>query len=94
VPAWLGCVEPMLLEADHTVRAEVESVRLLANEACQALLGAGFAKEIDRLAADFIAEDRGAATERFIDWTGRAPPRHPPCGWHRRSLTRGGRCAG
>jgi hypothetical protein len=31
--------------------------------------GRGLADEdIDRLADDFIAEDRGEATERFIDW--------------------------
>jgi hypothetical protein len=49
--------------------AEVESARLLANDARQALLAAGFSDEdIDRLADDFIAEDRGQDTERFIDW--------------------------
>jgi hypothetical protein len=66
----------MSLGADHTVAAEVESAGLLANDARQALLDAGFSEEIDRLAADFIGEDRGPATERFIDWTGgcAAPP--------------------
>jgi hypothetical protein len=49
--------------------AEVESARLLANDARTALLAAGLSDEdIDRLADDFIAEDRGEATERFIDW--------------------------
>jgi hypothetical protein len=52
--------------------AEVESARLLANDARQALLAAGLSVEdIDRLADDFIAEDRGEATERFIDWASR-----------------------
>jgi hypothetical protein len=49
--------------------AEIESARLLANDARPALLAAGLSGEdIDRLADDFIAEDRGEATERFIDW--------------------------
>jgi hypothetical protein len=50
--------------------AEVESARLLANGARQALFAAGLSDEdIDGLADDFVAEDRGEATERFIDWT-------------------------
>ena len=49
--------------------AEVESARLLANDARQALHAAGLSDtDIDRLADDFIAEDRGEATEPFIDW--------------------------
>src|SRR5919106_337164 len=49
--------------------AEVESARLLADDARQALLAVGLTDEdIDRLADDFIAEDRGEATEGFIDW--------------------------
>ncbi len=52
--------------------AEVESARLLANQARHTLLAAGFSdQEIDRLADDFIAEDRGDATEDFIDWARR-----------------------
>jgi hypothetical protein len=52
--------------------AEVESARLLANDAPQALLAAGLSDEdIDRLADDFIADDRGEATERSIDWATR-----------------------
>jgi hypothetical protein len=52
--------------------AEVESARQLANDARQTLLAAGFSDEdIDRLADDFIAEDWGEATERFIDWASR-----------------------
>jgi hypothetical protein len=48
---------------------EVESARLLANDARQALLALGLLdQDIDRLADDFIAEDRGEMTERFIDW--------------------------
>jgi hypothetical protein len=49
--------------------AEVESAHLLANDARPALLAAGLSiGDIDRLADDFIAEDRGEATEPFIDW--------------------------
>ena len=52
--------------------AEVESARLLANDARQALHAAGLSDtDIDRLADDFIAEDRGEATERFIEWATR-----------------------
>jgi hypothetical protein len=59
--------------------AEVESARLLANHARPALRAAGLADEdIDRLADDFIAEDRGEATEQFMSWAiriGRAAAR-------------------
>jgi hypothetical protein len=49
--------------------AEVGSARLPANDARQALLAAGLSDAaIDRLTDDFNAEDRGEATDRFIDW--------------------------
>jgi hypothetical protein len=49
--------------------AEVESARLLANDARQALLAVGLSDAaIDRLVDDFFAEDRGEATDRFVDW--------------------------
>ena len=52
--------------------AEVESARLLANDARQTLPAAGFSdQDIDRLADDFIAEDRGEETAAFIDWAHR-----------------------
>jgi hypothetical protein len=52
--------------------AEIESARLLANDARRTLLAAGFSdQDIDRLADDFIAEDRGQDTEEFIDWARR-----------------------
>jgi hypothetical protein len=52
--------------------AEVESARLLANEARPALRAAGLSDtDIDRLADDFVAEDRGEATESFVDWASR-----------------------
>jgi hypothetical protein len=42
---------------------------MLASDARPALLGAGLSnRDIDRLADDFIAEDRGEAIEPFIDW--------------------------
>jgi len=52
--------------------AEVESARLLANDARPALLAVGLSDtDVDRLADDFIAEDRSEATESFIDWATR-----------------------
>jgi hypothetical protein len=52
--------------------AEVESARLLANDARQTLSAADFSDgDIDRLADDFIAEDRGEETAAFIDWAHR-----------------------
>jgi len=52
--------------------AEVESARLLANDARQTLHNADFSDEdIDRLADDFIAEDRGEDTGAFIAWAHR-----------------------
>jgi hypothetical protein len=49
--------------------AEVESARLLANQARPALLEAGLgAEQIRRLADDYIAEDRGEDLEAFILW--------------------------
>jgi hypothetical protein len=52
--------------------AEVESARLLANDARRRLRAAGLSDEdIDLLADDFIAEDRGEETEAFIGWAQR-----------------------
>jgi hypothetical protein len=65
--------------------AEVESARLLANDARQTLRTADFSDgDIDRLADDFIAEDRGEETGAFIDWAHRI--RRAP---HSRGLPRG-----
>ena len=48
---------------------EVESARLLANEARDALRAKGLSDtEIDRLAGAFIAEERGTSTEDFVAW--------------------------
>ena len=61
-----AALEPGILSPQE---AEVESARRLANDVRQALLAAGLSDAaIDRLADDFIAEDRGEATDRFIDW--------------------------
>ena len=52
--------------------AEVESARLLDNDARPTLRTADFSDgDIDRLADDFIAEDRGEETAAFIDWAHR-----------------------
>jgi hypothetical protein len=73
--------------------AEVESARLLANDARQTLLAAGFSDEdVDRLADDFIAEDRGEETGAFITWAHRvrrpaAQPGHDGAE-HRRAAAR------
>lgn len=49
--------------------AEVESARLLANEARAELRAAGLTDlEIRRLADDFIAEDRGEGLPEFVAW--------------------------
>ena len=49
--------------------AEVESARLLADEARPALREAGLSDErIRQLADQYIAEDRGADTSAFVDW--------------------------
>ena len=52
--------------------AETESARVLANQAREALLEAGLTNiEIDRLADDFIAEDRGEDLADFTEWARR-----------------------
>jgi hypothetical protein len=52
--------------------AEVESARILANQARETLLEAGLTNtEIDRLADDYIAEDRGEGLAEFIEWAKR-----------------------
>ncbi|MFN2591125.1 MAG: hypothetical protein ABR518_10210 [Actinomycetota bacterium] len=49
--------------------AEVESARILANQAREPLLDAGLTnEEIRRLADDYIAEDRGESLDEFIGW--------------------------
>jgi len=55
--------------------AEVESARLLANEAREELAAAGLSDiEIRRLADEFIALDRGEGLPEFVAWArSRAP---------------------
>lgn len=49
--------------------AEVESARLLANQARATLLDAGLSNaQILRLADDYIAEDRGEDLQDFVQW--------------------------
>ncbi len=49
--------------------AEVESARLLANQARGRLRGRGLSDdEIQRLADEYIALDRGEDLEEFIQW--------------------------
>jgi hypothetical protein len=49
--------------------AEVESAQLLANDSRDELHARGFTDdEIDSLADQFVAEDRGTTKEAFIEW--------------------------
>jgi hypothetical protein len=49
--------------------AEVESARLLANEARETLRARGLSDtDIDRLAGAFIAREVGTAVEGFVSW--------------------------
>jgi hypothetical protein len=55
--------------------AEVESARLLAADARDELRAAGFSDDrIRELADQYIAEDRGTATDEFVDWARRQGP--------------------
>jgi hypothetical protein len=52
--------------------AEVESARLLANEARETLREEGLSDtEIRRLADQFVAEDRGNELASFLEWAHR-----------------------
>ncbi len=49
--------------------AEVESARILANQAREALRARGLEdRQIRRLADDYIAHDRGEGLPEFIEW--------------------------
>jgi hypothetical protein len=53
--------------------AEVESARLLANQARETLRGRGLEDDdIRRLADRYVAEDRGEDLDDFIAWAARA----------------------
>jgi hypothetical protein len=55
--------------APEPVAPEVESARLLANQARPALGAEGFSDErIDELASAFIAKDVGTSVEEFVRW--------------------------
>jgi hypothetical protein len=48
---------------------EVESARLLANQAAERLTAAGFSKDrIRQLADEFVARDLGEDVDEFIAW--------------------------
>ena len=54
--------------------AEVESARLLANEARDTLLAAGLSDdEVRQLADRYVAEDLGEDTEAFVAWARKRP---------------------
>jgi hypothetical protein len=56
--------------------AEVESARLLADDARPALRAAGFDDDrIRELADQYIAEDRGTGTPEFLEWARASGPR-------------------
>jgi hypothetical protein len=58
--------------APEPVASEVESARLLANQARPILDAEGFSDErIDELASAFIAKDLGETVEGFIVWARR-----------------------
>jgi hypothetical protein len=62
-------------QAPRPEAAEVESARLLANQARPRLAAAGFPDQrIDDLAAAYIARDVGESLEEFLRWAhGRGP---------------------
>jgi hypothetical protein len=56
--------------------AEVESARLLANEARDALTADGYdADEVRRLADEYVALDLGTTVEGFVAWAREHPDR-------------------
>jgi hypothetical protein len=56
--------------------AEVESARLLANQARDQLLRRGLAdQDIDRLADAYVAQDLGETVEGFVAWAAKKRPR-------------------
>lgn len=63
-----GLVEPQA--------AEVESARLLMNEARPRLEGLE-QEELRRLADEFVARDRGGDVDSFVDWVRQRPAGRP-----------------
>jgi hypothetical protein len=67
-------------QAPQPEAAEVESARLLANQARPRLRAEGFGDQrIDELASAFIARDAGESLEGFLRWA-RAEGPVPPAG--------------
>jgi hypothetical protein len=65
-------------EAPEPTAPEVESARLLANQARPELGAAGFSDErIDELASAFIAKDVGEGVEEFLRWARQEGPVAP-----------------
>jgi hypothetical protein len=65
-------------EAPEPIAPEVESARLLANQARPVLGAEGFADErIDELASAFIAKDVGESLEEFLRWARMEGPAGP-----------------
>jgi hypothetical protein len=66
-------------EAPEPTASEVESARLLANQARPVLGAEGFGDErIDELASAFIAKDVGESLEEFLRWARAEGPARPP----------------
>jgi hypothetical protein len=65
-------------EAPEPIAPEVESARLLANQARPVLGAESFANErIDELASAFIAKDVGESLEEFLRWARMEGPAGP-----------------
>ncbi|HZD69907.1 MAG TPA: hypothetical protein VFA45_13680 [Actinomycetes bacterium] len=65
-------------DAPEPTAPEVESARLLANQARPVLGAAGFSDErIDELASAFIAKDIGESLDEFLRWARTKGPAGP-----------------
>ena len=65
-------------EAPEPIASEVESARLLANQARPALVAEGFGDErIDELASAFIARNLGESLDEFLRWARSQGPTGP-----------------
>ncbi|HZD01760.1 MAG TPA: hypothetical protein VFA46_16670 [Actinomycetes bacterium] len=75
----VGKQEPVTPEeAPEPIAPEVESARLLANQARPVLGAEGFSDErIDELASAFIAKDLGESVEQFLRWARLEGPAGP-----------------
>jgi hypothetical protein len=75
----VGKQEPVTPEeAPEPIAPEVESARLLANQARPVLGAEGFGDErIDELASAFIAKDVGESLDEFLRWARSQGPAGP-----------------